>query len=785
MSNVFKKERECYQNIIDFIIEPNENFLSEEVEEKIDVLREKKLPPHKEYTKSLRIILNDFPGDIVIILDEIDALKTAEYSDNIFAQIRSNYFTRTNFPEFERLTYVLSGVIEPIELIKDRNKSPFNIGDKIYLDDFNKPEFLEFIKMSQLTISDEMSTQIYNWTNGNPRLTFDICAEVENILLEELQIDLLRLEKLINDKYLTSYDHAPVDHIRELVTSNKDARNALIGLHEHTSISLTDAIKKKLYLFGIITSSFNEDTEFKNPIIKKSLSLKWLKSLQKEDDKKKFTLPYGLASFDNSEFDHAVEVFEYILSEKKDDAEEEDIRFFLGRSYFALGQTKQALEHLSYHFTKADYRSSAICVSGICKLRQGNREEGLIDLESVINDDDSFASNNALLNLARSLENKESERALELLHRLDCAIENEKNKTLKVASFYSQYEIYFQQRNTDKAIEALSEALNYSSPSEGFAIKLEMYSKNGSHKNKVDIVSTVIDNELIFNDKNELNLNFNEPNFIKCLSFVYDKHDSSLFNSLINYAVTNLRIDEQKKYELIFNAGIFGKGNEDILLELLPQDATINVDLSLKLYRRLAIYNQNTATIFIDYFTKFDRLSKNLVTLSEVDIYLYGLALEELFQLTMFKQILDISSDIEYRLTKQSCIDTMLLTSSTIYFWKGAVFSHLGQQERAIEYFKKTSSIIRESKYEDAIYFKRTHFSSLAGYELKIKAPVYNTTTLIQKKKFVHPAQSSDHVVYTQKQLVQVKYLDGTIKSGKYKKFANDIKTLKCEVIEA
>lgn len=788
MSNVFKKERECYQNIIDFIIEPNEKFLSDRIEDKINLLRERNLPPHKEYSKSLKIILDDFPGDIVIVLDEIDALKTAEYSDNIFAQIRSNYFTRTNFPEFERLTYVLSGVIEPIELIKDRNKSPFNIGDKIYLDDFDKGEFLEFINMCKLDISDEMSTQIYNWTNGNPRLTFDICAEVEDILLNESEIDPQRLEKLINDKYLTSYDHAPVDHIRELVTTNKDARNALIGLHEHSSISLSDAIKKKLYLFGIITSSFNEDTKFKNPIIKKSLSIKWLKSLQKEDDKKKYTLPFGLASFDNKEYVHATEVFEYLLSQSEvnfKEEEEEDVRFFLGRSYYALGQIERALEQFSHPFVKTDYKSSAICLRGMCKLRNGNREDALVDLESVIDDENSFASHNALLNIARNIENKDSDRALELLQKLDSAVEHERNDNLKVASFYSQYQIYVRLGDTHKADEALLKALDFSTPSEAFAIKLEMYSRSSLKQNKADIVSTVIDNELVFNDENELNLNFDESSFIKCLSYVYDKKDIVLFNNLINYAVTNLRIDEQKKYELIYSAAMSGKGNQSILHELLTHEVTVNTELSLKLYRQLSIYNQTNPSIFIDYFTKFDKLSKSLIKLSEPDLFLYETALSELFKLGMYQQILELCSDIEYRLTKQPCIDTILLTSSAIYFWKGAVFNHVGQREKAIEYFEKTSSIIRESKFDDTNYFNREFFSAISGFETKIKTPQYDTTSLLQKRKFVRPSETISKVQYTQRQIVQVKYLDGTIKSGKYKKFANDIKVLKCEVINA
>ncbi|MBB1466727.1 AAA-like domain-containing protein [Vibrio sp. SG41-7] len=136
LSNNFETELECYNYIIDSILDVLEEELWE-IRPEIDEIRSLNRANHVTYTKSLSAILKSLEKDLVIILDEIDALRTSDYSDNIFAVIRSNYFTRSNFPEFNHLTYMLSGVIEPKDLIKDRNKSPFNIGEKIYLDDFS------------------------------------------------------------------------------------------------------------------------------------------------------------------------------------------------------------------------------------------------------------------------------------------------------------------------------------------------------------------------------------------------------------------------------------------------------------------------------------------------------------------------------------------------------------------------------------------------------------------------------------------------------------------------
>jgi len=37
------------------------------------------------------------------------------------------YFVRVTYPVFNRLSYVLSGVIDPEKLIRNKDNSPFNI----------------------------------------------------------------------------------------------------------------------------------------------------------------------------------------------------------------------------------------------------------------------------------------------------------------------------------------------------------------------------------------------------------------------------------------------------------------------------------------------------------------------------------------------------------------------------------------------------------------------------------------------------------------------------------
>lgn len=414
LSNLYDDERGCYRNIIDNIIEPNID-LFESIEDKIEKIRTDNLQPHNEYSRCLRVILNKFKGDVVIVLDEIDALKSVEYSDNIFAQIRSNYFSRTNFPEFERLTYVLSGVIEPTELIKDRNKSPFNIGDKIYLDDFTKDEHKDFIEKSRLKISQEISDEIFDWTKGNPRITFDVCSEIENCFLNSEEINKELLESIIKRKYLTTFDVAPIDHIRELVKTNKQIRKSVSQINRKQSSELSDEIKRKLYLYGIIDSKFDQETKVKNRIIEQSLSDEWIKSVDREQD---VTLVRGLFKYHNKEFIEAIEIFKNVVA--NNDSSKNDLEtsnYFLGMSYYRLRDFESADEYFSREYSLDNYSVDSKLYLGVCKLAIGEKEEGISLLETwTKKETNTGAYFNALLNLAINLDDKD--RADEILSKL-------------------------------------------------------------------------------------------------------------------------------------------------------------------------------------------------------------------------------------------------------------------------------------------------------------------------------------------------------------------------------
>lgn len=279
VSNLFSDIQSFFRNIVDTILEgklEGLNLAARQIER--SRLKTTGLQAHKEHELELRTILSVVPGKVVICLDEIDALTKVEYSDKVFSQIRSMYFSgRTNFPDFERLTYILSGVADPSELIKNKAISPFNIGAKIYLNDFTLSETVSFVRQSGLVLDQEIISRIYYWTSGNPRVTWDICSELEGRLLSGNKLDVATVDDLIATLYLATFDLPPVDHIRKIVEADREIRSAVIALHYNKAQSLTDKIKDKLYLAGITTpKSTDGAVAFRSRIVSEALSERWL-----------------------------------------------------------------------------------------------------------------------------------------------------------------------------------------------------------------------------------------------------------------------------------------------------------------------------------------------------------------------------------------------------------------------------------------------------------------------------------------------------------------------------
>ena len=115
---------------------------------------------------------------LVIFIDEIDTTLSLPFSDDFFAAIRACYNARSTDPAYKRLSFVLLGVATPGDLIRDPQRTPFNIGTRIDLTDFTLEQALplaEGFNFPNQQSKIETLKWVFSWTNGHPYLTQRLC----------------------------------------------------------------------------------------------------------------------------------------------------------------------------------------------------------------------------------------------------------------------------------------------------------------------------------------------------------------------------------------------------------------------------------------------------------------------------------------------------------------------------------------------------------------------------------------------------------------------------------
>ncbi|KTC04677.1 hypothetical protein AO387_02345 [Pseudomonas syringae ICMP 11168] len=411
VSNMFPDLRAFFRNIIDTIIFSRDTFVTDLLEELGQTRAStEKLQPHKEHELELKKILDNLPGKLVICLDEIDALTNVDYSDNVFSMIRSIYFgARTQFRQFKRLTYVLSGVADPAELIKNKAVSPFNIGEKIYLEDFTLSEMQKFLIQCELDLPHQVVERIYHWTSGNPRVTWDLCSAAENVRDDGGALDSSTIDSIVNSLYLTNYDIPPFDHIRTRVQSDKELRSAVKAIHYGKSSNLSDKVKDRLYLAGISTPKLESgEVKFKNRIVAESLSDKWIADTE-----------IGLLSLEEratekvklGRYEEALMLFRELLELNETPDSKLTTRLNIGYCLMHLGEIPSAI--LEYENCKLDGISNIYLVNakhhwaGVCYMFLERFSEAEIEFRCILNSTEPTRNSNfypeACINLASVL----------------------------------------------------------------------------------------------------------------------------------------------------------------------------------------------------------------------------------------------------------------------------------------------------------------------------------------------------------------------------------------------
>jgi tetratricopeptide (TPR) repeat protein len=802
LSNAFPTAKACFENIIDNAIEAYpEKFgsIAKVIHDRRTELKD--TPPHKQHTNELRFLLQSLKGGkIVIILDEIDALTKTDYSDQIFSQIRSTYFgARVNYKEFFNLTYLLSGVVEPSEIIKDPKVSPFNIGQKIYLNDFTRIEFDEFIKTAKLNINKESADRIFFWTNGNPRISWDVCSEVEN-KLKSNECSVQLIDKIVQNLYLTSFDKAPIDNIREIVSNDREIRNSIVEIEYKKGKLVSDKIKSKLYLAGIINYD-EDDIHIKNEVIRRSLSYEWIRSLEEAD---KGLINIAFEAYKAHNYLESLNTFEKYLKENEiaDGPDKANTYYVIGHCAYAIQNFEKALEY----FSKAEFdiedeaiwHYKTLSYLGLTYYQLNKYEDSLNCLKKVIDNSKKDAVYvTALLNYG-SIALKTDivthrDAAIGIFKGIvdETAFKREKLKEsfineLKSIAYYNLAQICQFDGDIPYSISNYKSAISL-----GKEINLPRYilallkineNKTENLNYLIQLIEAISSNSITPIDEDpERPMDFSYDEFRQICLIAFCESRDILFPKIESHLS---KLGDNSKWKHLYDLALFSINQDNswdkaiklltYIYEAMKSSSEIFDDeVKYNTLKLLAYgYDRKEPKGYeIEYIVLFKKYRQYTIDFLDMEIFI-----NLIFSLTEKKQF---SEGLKYANLiisfQDSAPEQNLLNYLIIYHLRLNIYSYLNDKANAIETAKQILELARNEKVKN----QKSNLLGSTGLDIITQ----NAESILRPKvKNIVPIKSSK--IYTRNQILKVRYKDGTILETKYKKVEKDISSGECRVLE-
>lgn len=247
------------------------------------------LPPYIRLTKLMtEVILPEMTMPIVLFIDEVERTMTLPFRDHFFEWLTSMYESRATNSILYRISFVISGMANPSQLIPDGGPLLFQWSHRVVLSDFTTEETLALAGKLSFHEDDteEIAEWIYKWTNGHPYLTqllFQILEEQHRTVWLEKEVDEC-IQNFIASPEGLNEPH--FQYIRTALTEPDTNGVNLLGAYLNLLKGKTENLKtnqtslEQLRLIGILRED-DDDTHteivIRNALYQEIFSLSWVK----------------------------------------------------------------------------------------------------------------------------------------------------------------------------------------------------------------------------------------------------------------------------------------------------------------------------------------------------------------------------------------------------------------------------------------------------------------------------------------------------------------------------
>jgi hypothetical protein len=115
-------------------------------------------------------VLPRLSAPLILALDEADRLLETDFHTSFFALLRAWHNSAAYDSLWEQLHLILVISTEPYLLISNINQSPFNVGLKLYLEDFTPAQVADLNQRHNTPLPSDDVSAFYQLLNGHPYL---------------------------------------------------------------------------------------------------------------------------------------------------------------------------------------------------------------------------------------------------------------------------------------------------------------------------------------------------------------------------------------------------------------------------------------------------------------------------------------------------------------------------------------------------------------------------------------------------------------------------------------